>query len=491
MVDEVTLPPLLRDLADLCHEQPLSPEQIAEGQAALAELRERMEVWVEGLNEAQVRAVEEGFERLDEALEHFDWGLGQLMQAPQERAAIAEELSTAYLELLRLVVWFRDSSLGALGPTPIPTLNKFLWLKNHHLEALSEAVHIERVWMLERLDFLEAHGATIEATQLKTQVEEHLRCLNRLFQALGQSNLSQVDSEMKTVSATFEKLGEADRSFQQSTIRSGPTPSVLTNLIVSMARDYALNGIGREPLYGRLEELAGTLSPWPDNLRQLMEEQESPTTKKELDNLLTTMTGLSQTLDQLMEAVSEDDPDRIAGPTRELVHRTKELHRRYDSLSKRLGEKEKITCLQCGLGNDPGRATCAGCGARLPKFFVDQPQTSILQESAAAESRPRNLIRLENAVNRHKRGELDMAALEGELVWFNDLLEKQKARAETMQVPEEVSNGLALFEQAIDHFAHYLETHNTRLLDDGLQLATEGAEELMKASGGGDASVEV
>lgn len=418
-----------------------------------------------------------------------------------------------------LFAMYRNLALVAQGPSDIPNLNLLInTLESARagkfpLSGFLNAVNSERLLTLKALDDLEGNPKTPEYEALKRAFDDHLRCMNRLAQAVEAKDDTKIDEEMKKGDKTFRNLQELIPLASLRCRTGGPSKSQIVNLVYNLAYDVAQGAVHQDLLKEQVEILKQDIAPLASAV-QALAPVATVLIQDETKRAVAALKGYQDAIKGFEQFFETRDVLLLEGAARGLQASADELFACWNKLQELAEQEGKVACLRCNFYNSPERRQCGKCGAPLPILADKSTATSTFSvESESEFGKPAegpvqssNLDRIYKAVDDLGAKRITKEEFLPELEWFENLvdtqekalgqapetnldglegeeLEEAKKRAELVHETEQAFHGgIELWRQAIDQWMNYLETgeRERRLLDEGKELCDQGARMLLK-----------
>lgn len=460
-----------------------------------------------------LETAEDVFGQMESALGEVESFLGdgdenRLFGAGSTLRRGADQLNFLFNEL-------RNFVLSVSGPTPIPNLNLLLRAyevyvpgKDERGERLLEFVQSERLTALESLDQLEEAPETSEILALKECWDSHLRCMNRLFQALERADRQAVEREIEMAQTTFTRLFEHIPSATMSQRFEGPTCSSQVNLVLSLAEDVAHQVLSDAPLAEALEAVYQAAQESHQDLDQLLQAgTESVMISEQLEAGLDAIEYQLEALNEFKEFFENRENLVLRSAMAKLEESANQLGEVMDRLAELADREGKVVCVRCGHYNPAGRSNCEKCSAPLPNLVhqvgstIDTGESGDLpQEVSQGPILTSNLVRVYRAVDEVFEGTMDDDTYLAELEWYAGVIEKyssydaeepdweklseeERAEAEEAhrlveEVQEAFAQGVEEMHQALEILRGFVDSRLKSDLEEGIQRMDSGARKI-------------
>lgn len=421
----------------------------------------------------------------------------------------AEQLNFIFNEL-------RNFVLASEGPTPYANLNLLLRAfdvytpdKDARGDRLKEFIQTERFNCLDALDQLESSEQTPELQALKGVWEQHLRCMNRMFQSLERGDREAVGKELEEAKTSFSRLGERVPSATLSQRFNGPTKSQQVNLALSLARDVEAQVLHDAPLVEALQFLHQDALQTKTELEQVMAgEVDSVLVREEIDRAMSAVDQQLEALGEFAEFFDNRENLVLRSAMHKLEQSANALSVALDNMNELADRENKTVCIRCGHYNPKTRNNCEKCSAPLPNLNQESSSTFETGEGANVTGEPQegpvmtgNLVRLYKAVDNVYEGKIEADAYLAELDWFQGVLdthseyeieepnwdelpEEERGQAEEAykameEVQEAFAKGLEEMTEALELLRRYPETQEKADLEEGVKLMDSGARKIV------------
>lgn len=488
----------------------------------LESMQEEWEETVENLPPEAQEKCEDIIEQIQTTFLMFKHGLDLLGTAVTNRST--EELFQGG-ELVRRCSYqldvqfsmYRNLALLAQGPTDIPSLNLLIRTleavraNQTEMQTFLSVVNAERLTTLKALDDLAGAPEEGEYGAVRRAFDDHLRCMNRLAKAIEANDDYLVDEEMKKADKTFRYLQELIPLASLRARTSGPTKSQLVNLVIHMAYDVAQGACHQDLLAEHLETLKKDIFPLATAVKAAAPVA-SVMMQQEASRAVAALQGYQEAIQGFEQFFETRDVLLLQAASNRLRESADELHACWETLQNLADREGKVCCLRCNFYNSPDRRNCAKCGGALPILVEKSVSTSTFSVESEGARPPAeepvsssNLDRMYKAVEAIRTKSISKEEFEGELAWFEGLIEQQEKsvgqapetnleglseeereeaakRAELVRETEQAfQGGIQDWREAIEEWRNYLDTgqRELRLLEHGKELCDQGARKLL------------
>ncbi len=365
-------------------------------------------------------------------------GLGHLTeftQTGERRALLAggAQIDRAAFQLNQAVLDFRNGILAAEGPTDIPNLNLFLrlheeWKEEGEEDHFLSVVHEERFHTLAQIQDLEKEPDLVEVRSLVDAYEDHLRCMNRLAQALEAARPDQVDAEIEHCRKTFQWVGELIPATVMALRGHGKTPFPDINMLVKLSQQMAEAKLSDRAFLDALESVAQSFGETRQKLSYNPPSgEDSVLLKEEYQRANRAFDLMEVALDELFAFIETRNLGLLKLGACRLEEAALALHQAHLGLQTVADREGKTPCIRCSHYNPQERSHCESCGSALP--VMPGRATSTFEHAEGPQSQAdamvvtANLLKVYEAVNRVSEGEISLEEFGEVLDWFENMVE--------------------------------------------------------------------
>ena len=420
---------------------------------------------------------------------------------PNDLRVGLSQVDRASFQINMLSLDFRNKALAAEGPTEIPQLN--LLIKFHeayqkdpqaNFEPLREAVQFERVEALKALDALDKEPDISEVASMKAAFDEHLRCMNRLANALDEKKAFQIDKELHQSRQTFGRIKELMPVVQMALRGHGPTAYPDINMIIKLARDVEEQRVSESILVDALETVAESFGETREKIASISGEGDSALLKEELERAQQAFDMMEEAIDEFDEFFEGRMVHVLRSAATKIEQAAVEMEAAYKGVLKVADREGKTPCVKCGHYNPIERQICESCGAPLPVKAGTARSTFETSEGPARQATgggepfvTTNLFKVYQAVNAIDAGEITPDEFTEVLNWFENLVEVNYNNApepdeeggEAAEALEEMFvNGVEEIRKGIACLRDYLESGLQAQFQNGVREIDQGARKL-------------
>ena len=171
----------------------------------------------------------------------------------------------------------------------------------------------------------------------------------------------------------------------------------------------------------------------------------------------------------------------------------------FEKRLKTAREAPKIKfCFKCGTENKRHNKFCVKCNFKFPPLQMEEESTMDIRVDEGGIKQTEhvlteNVVKLNNAVEKAKDGEISMEEYMETIFWFEDLLRKGREEQAKIVVPDDMDQetmeafeqfretfelGMGDMEDGIKRLQVFAETNDHNLLDTGMEMILRGGDRL-------------